>query len=132
MSFQPKVIKTVTPTQFKLVGSQTLYIRINAAIFTGKQLKGDKSNKKPAQLCGVTNLETGEAGQIVVPTVMESTLNEEYPDNAYVGKCFSITKGEKVQKPGVDVGYFKYRIEEIEDPAVQSALVELVQKVKRN
>lgn len=49
-----------------------------------------KVKEKPATIAGVTDIETGEIYQFLVPAVVESQLTRDYPDDGYVGKVFRI------------------------------------------
>jgi hypothetical protein len=57
-----------------------------------------------------TNLETGEVCQIIASAIIRSTLEENYPSNAYVGKGFAITK--RGRQPGKQ--YNKFEILELD------------------
>lgn len=115
MAFQAKVVKTLTRPTFKSVVDVPLYLKITEASFIGKERvgrDGKKSDKEPPTVYNVVNLESGEEGQLIGNTVIKSTLEEEYPNNAYVGKCFAITK----QKRKEGKQYDPFSIVEIEDP----------------
>lgn len=116
MAFQAKVKNKLTLPQFKFVVDQPRYLRIEGAIYLGKEMKPAEGKKpmEPAHLARVTDLETGELGEVIVPAVLKSTLEESMPNNAYVGKCFAITK----QKRQEGKRYDKFGVDEIEDPAV--------------
>jgi hypothetical protein len=114
-----KVKKVLTLPLFKLVVDTPSYFKITAAMYIGKDMKqkeGDKK-KEPATLANVTNLETGEAGQFIVNAVVKSVLTEEYPADAYVGKCFAITK----QKRKEGKSYDPFNVVEIDDPGATAA-----------
>ena len=119
-AFVPKIIKRVTMPTLKLVPDVPAYVKITDPIFDGKASKkknakdGD-DDKKPPKILNVINLETGEAMQLVCGAVVVSEINDNYKDNSYVGKCFEIIKGGKVDAGG-GRGYFTYKIAEIEDP----------------
>lgn len=116
MAFEPKTKKVLTRSAFKLIVDEPMYIRIEGAMFVGKERigrDGKKSDKEPPTVMNVTNLATGEEGVLIANTVIKSTLDEEYPSNAYVGKCFGITK----QKRKEGKQYDPFNIVEIEDPA---------------
>ena len=49
-----------------------------------------KAKEKPATVCGVTDEESGELFQFLVPSVVESNLRRDYPEDGYVGKTFRI------------------------------------------
>jgi hypothetical protein len=109
--------KLLTRPIIKFQVGQPNYVKIEGKIYLGREMKGDmtadgKKKKEPAHLADVIDLKTGELGQIIVAAVVLSVLNEEYPGDSYVGKCFAITK--KTQQPGKS--YFGYNVEEIEDP----------------
>lgn len=86
MSF--KVKKHVTLPLFKL-DATVKYLRFDTAMAVGKTVD-DK--KEPPMMATVTDMETGELGQIILGTVLVSNLNESYPENKYVGKIFAISK----------------------------------------
>jgi len=110
--FAPKVVRQVTLPLIKKADGVPLYVKFDSAIFTGKEIKGtgEKAKMEPARLANVTNLETGELGQIICNKVLEGTLTEEYPDNGYVNKGFAITQHGKASGKR----YHTYTIAEIE------------------
>jgi hypothetical protein len=110
-----KTKKVLTLPLFKLVVDTPSHFKITGPMYIGKDMKqkeGDKK-KEPATLANVTNLETGEAGQFIVNAVVKSVLTDEYPNDAYVGKCFAITK----QKRKEGKSYDPFNVVEIEDPS---------------
>lgn len=111
-AFVPKVKRVITLPLLKFQIDQPVYVRIDGEMFKGKEIKGsgDKAKMEPATLANCTNLETGEACQIIVATVLHSILTEEYENGAYVGKGFMITKGPK----GSGKAYNPYTVSEIE------------------
>ena len=116
--FVPKIIKHVTMPTLKLSPGVAAYVKITEPIFEGKasKKKGDETeDKKPPKILNVINLETGEAMQLVCGAVVVSEILDNYPDDKYVGKCFAIEKGNKVDAGG-GRGYFTYKISEIEEP----------------
>jgi len=119
--FVAKRKKLLTRPVFKWVVGMTLYCKIENAMHIGKEIKArnadpDAKKKEPATLCNVINLATGEPGQIIANTIIKSTLDEEYPNDSYVGLCFSITKQARQEGKQYD----KFAIEEIEDPTVDT------------
>ena len=106
------VSKVVTKSLFKFVTGETVYARIEGPIYEGKEIKSD-SNMGVAHLCDVVNLETGESGEIIVSTVLGNILNDEYPEAAYVGKCFAMTKGVEKEGRGGQK-YSPYLVQELE------------------
>jgi hypothetical protein len=101
---QFEIVRHVTLPQIKLPDDgSALYLRFEKAIETARQLEAMKTRRSknattestetplpPPQVAEVTNLQTGELGQFIVNAVLESNLNESYPDEGYVKKCFSI------------------------------------------
>ena len=118
--FTPVRKKLLTRPVFKWVVGNPLYCRIEEKMHIGKEIQSrtaDPSAKKkePATLCNVIDLKTGELGQFIANTVIKSTLDESYPNDTYVGLCFSITKQSRQEGKQYD----KFAIEEIEDPDVK-------------
>lgn len=94
-----------------------IFVRIEGAIFTGRDIQTKKGEEmeKPAQIARVTNLETGEQMEMICNKVLESTLNEQMPDDGYVGKCFEII--QRVGKKGAGGRAYKtYSVWEIDCP----------------
>lgn len=69
-----------------------------------------KAKDKPATICPVTDVSTGEQYTLIVPSVMEGNLKETYPDDGYVGKIFFVCK--KPKRPGKR--YFDLELTEVE------------------
>ena len=105
-----KVAKNVTLPLSKWKNDQAKFLLIESAIFQGKQIaqKDGQPEEKPADLLNCIDLETGEQAQVIVGTVLKGTLQDEYPDNAYVGKYFSITQ---LRDPGKK--YNTYSVQEL-------------------
>ena len=73
---------------FKLApGAPARFFMFEGAMFEGKKVD-DK--KEPATLMPVTDLESGEIGQIIIGAVLRELLHEQYPGDAYVGKRFEL------------------------------------------
>lgn len=114
--FKPVIVKHVTMPTLKLMPDVPAYVKITAKIFEGKvqPAKDGETPKKPPLIFNVVNLETGEVCQMVAGTVVQREIQDNYPQHAYVNKCFMIIKGKK--KGSGDRGYFTYEIAEIEEP----------------
>ena len=119
--FVPKRKKLLTRPVLKMPEGVPRYVKIEHPMFIGKTIKekskgdsDDKKQKEPATILDVIDLSTGEQAQIVCNAVLKSVLAEEYPNDSYVGLCFSIEKQGRA--PGKD--YNPFHIEEIEDPTV--------------
>lgn len=115
MTFTPKRKKLLTRPILKFVKDEPRYIKFEGKIYVGKEMKpraGEEKKKEPAHLADVTDLETGEPAQIIVNAVPMSVLMENYPSDAYVGKCFAITRQSRKEGKSYD----PFSVEEIEDP----------------
>lgn len=110
-----KVIKKVTKGLIKLKEGEPQYLKIVGPMHLGKKTTGtgDNARMEPATLLDVVNLATGETDvQIIVPTVLKSILETDYPEDTFVGKCFMITKlGKRAEKR-----YSEFEVAEIEEP----------------
>lgn len=116
-----KVKKLLTIPVLKFAEDKTRYVRVTSAMHIGKPQKakeGEKA-KEPATLMECVNLEDGTVCQVIVSAVIKSVLTDEYPGDAYVGKCFSITK--RGRNPGKQ--YNQFDINEIDDPAEAAEVV---------
>ena len=110
-AFQPKIVKNITLPLIKQAIDKPIYIKVTSAMFTGKKIEsGDKAKMEPATLINCIDLETGAESQLIVPAVLHSIFDDEYDNDAYVGKGFMITKHEK--KSGKK--YHPFSVAEIE------------------
>jgi len=111
VGFVPVVKKVLTIPLLKLQLDVTVYVKITSPIFTGKEIDAGEQKKMDApHMVNAVDLETGEDVQLILNTVLESVLSEEYPDNGYIGKGFSITKlNKKATK-----GYHPFMVSELE------------------
>lgn len=95
-AFKFNVVKNVTLPLLKPNLDVPVYVKVLEPVFQGKKIdKGAQKDMEAAMLANVVNLETGENMQMIVPNVLDGIFAEEYKENAYVGKCFSITKHPK-------------------------------------
>lgn len=117
--FVPKRKKLLTRPVLKYVVDVPNFVKIETAAHIGKEMKAgaDGKKKEPATLCNVIDLRTGEPAQLILNAVVKSVLAEEYPNDSYVGLCFSITKQKRVEGKQYD----PFMIEEIDDPIEQPA-----------
>jgi hypothetical protein len=104
--FKVKRVKSVAVPLFKLAANVKRFFLFDGAMFTGKKID-DK--KEAAILLPVTDLETGEQGQIIVGKVLRELITETYPGGAYVGKKF-----ETCLRKRADKAYNTYDLYEIE------------------
>jgi hypothetical protein len=95
-AFKPRRLKQVTFPTFKILPEVPIYLSFLSEIRDGTaQKKVDPDTGKPmkaARIAIVRRLETNELGQIVVPAVLESVLQENYPGDSYQSKGFEIVK----------------------------------------
>ena len=93
-----KITRHVTLPQLKWVLDTPFFLRFEAAMFVaekstptrtrrpklgpdGKPMPITETNKKaPPMLCKVTNLVTGKLHHIIINTVLESILEDDYPE----------------------------------------------------
>lgn len=118
-TLQFEVVRHVTLPLFKLEDENfKYYFRFETAIERGKELAATrkprsnsdgtpKEQMPPPDLAVVTNLRTGELGQIIVNAVLKSNLEDTYPDAGYVGKCFQITRLKSVVRGSSTIKMFE-------------------------
>jgi len=89
MQFKRKAAITL-PT-FSHKKTQTYYIMALGELYKGKQLpaKPGKEPEAPADCLRVVNLETGEEGEYLVPTIVKGKFEEIAP---LKGRAFEVTK----------------------------------------
>lgn len=110
--------KAITLPTLSHKKTPTYYLKFMGEIHEGRPMppKKDRDGRdlpaeKPADVAVVINLQTGEQGEYLVPTMVKRKLVDEVKE--YVGKCYEITKvGRRDTKR-----YDDYTIFEIEEPA---------------
>lgn len=92
--------------------NQPLILRIDDEIRTSTYVDPDpkKAKEKPADICSVTDMQTGVQSILLVPAVMKSAFDRDYSDGSYVGKVFGVQKLPK--RPGKR--YFDVQLVELE------------------
>lgn len=103
-----KKVKAITLPLLKMENEVEYYLKFDGPMFLGKAID-DK--KEAATLANVTNLESGEQVQIICATVLRGILDEAYPGEEYVGKCFEIVKHRDLEKK-----YNTYSVCEVAEP----------------
>jgi len=113
-----KVVKKrqVTLPVLKIEKNTTRYFYFKEAMHTGKKID---DQKEAATIAHAIDLATGEEGLVICPAVMVKELNEAYPANGYVGKCF-----ELILTRVPDKRYNLVSLCEIEDPRSKAPTVE--------
>lgn len=99
---------------------RVLYIKDAMRVSTVKadpKKKGEEAREKPATVCTVADMQTGEEFTLLVPAVMEGNLREAYPDDGYIHKAFYCEK--KPKRPGKR--YFDFALVEV---AIQTTAAE--------
>lgn len=88
------------------------FLKFEEAMHESKYVDPDpkKQKEKPATIAAVTDMESGEVYQFIVPSVVQSQLERNYPDNAYVGCIFRLACLGK--RPGKR--YWDFSITEVE------------------
>jgi hypothetical protein len=113
--------KAITLPTFSHKKGGSYFFRVLGEIHAGKAIPkvdkdGKKVDEKPADLMHVVNLDTGEEGMYMVPTLVKERMREV---GDYVGKCYEITfTGQREGKR-----YKEYAVYEIADPAKESQAV---------
>lgn len=109
-----KVKKILTLPVFSLKDEGTvLAVKILEPLYVGKPQQNGKEGEKPADICHVLNLDSGEMGQIIVPAMVKSKL-EEYGNESYVDLCFELENLGKIDGKG-GKRYNSFRVLEIEE-----------------
>ena len=121
MAFIPKKLRSVTRTLFKMENNKEYYFKLQEPMYTGKKI-GDK---EPATLLNVVDLETGEEGQIIVGAVLKGIMEESYPGQEYVGRCFEVVKFRDAKHD-----YNTYNVTEIADPSDEEPAAEPAKSAK--
>lgn len=126
MAFTKVVLKKVTLPLFKYQHDVEYFYKFMTPITRAKEMKEEVKAKRaaagvqsqePPMVAQVLNLETGELGQFICPTVLTSEIIENYPGEKYVGKCFSII----IKRAGEGKRYNLIQLDEIADPKQEPA-----------
>jgi hypothetical protein len=115
---QFEIVKRVTVPFLRIDDAGTpSYLKFDTAILPDtttfservRASKNDATSKQePIHIATVTNVQTGEVLRLVAHQVLESTLDDAYPDKSYVGRIFEIKKSKREGKR-----YFSFDIQEI-------------------
>jgi hypothetical protein len=106
-----KKVRDVTLPAIKLELDHLYYLRFDTA-FVSKEPKAvaDKPREAPMQTALVTNMESGDRGQLIAGEILFNEIVGAYPGEAYVGRIFEIVK-EDPKVPGKR--YKLYRVTEV-------------------
>lgn len=83
------------------------FFKVTAPIYVGKAIDGKtgEAQKKPADLMPIIDLETGEACEMIVPTVLASALIDKVGE--YVGKSFEAASSQREGKKYKDFALYE-------------------------
>src|ERR1700722_14301954 len=98
-----EVARLVTLPFLVMANDEKYYIRFDTAIEPDKSTFSERVRKsktgdpatqsqEPIHIANVTNLNGMSSARLVAHAVLESNLNEAYPDKGYVNKMFQIQK----------------------------------------
>ena len=93
-----KKTKTVTVPVLKLMTNQPVYVKVESQMQISKQVAGTKvagQAMEPATIMHCTNLDGDSECLLIVGKMLKSVIEESYPDNSYVGRCFEIVNHGK-------------------------------------
>ena len=128
-----RVLKQVTRSLLKPVENVAVYVTVTSAIKEAprdEEIKSVRKSKKapaadaeteskaPPLVMDVTNLETGELQQMIVPAVLETEIKRHYDDDSYVGLSFILVRLAMVKKAGGH-SYSRWSIQEIDPTPVE-------------
>lgn len=109
-----KVKRVITvPTLVMKKEGEGRFLKFNEAMHISKvpgKIGADGKQEKPATVALVTDVESGEQLNYMIPAVVIANLNEEYKKDSYVGLTFAIQNvGKREGKRYVD-----FKIAEVE------------------
>lgn len=113
-----KTLKRVTLPLLKQEDEKEYYVKFTSKFYLGKDIDGNSAGdnqegkKNPPHLAQIINLETGREMELIANAVLKKNIEEVYPDDSYVGKCFEIVRHNIQGK-----NYKGYDIAEIADPS---------------
>lgn len=122
MPFEPKTKKLLTIPLLKLSVGEPRHVKATSAMFIGKEIKSKRANaapanREPATIINAINLEDGSECQVICSAVVKGVFEDNYPNDSYVGKCFTLLKLERA----AGKEYNGFKVVEIEDPAGETA-----------
>jgi hypothetical protein len=120
MQFKTK--KQITVPVLKLENGQTRYFKCASNIYEGKAI----DDKKAPAVVNAFDLQTGEAGMIILPTIAVNELMQGYPQGV-AGLCFALTKRSLEGKK-----YNAVDLSEIEDPTAGADTPEEAEKAAKS
>ena len=82
-----KKLRAITLPVLKIEKGVARYFKFLGPMHAGKKIDDQKD---AATLLHSVDLETGEEGLVIAPSIMVTELYAAYPKDSYVGKCFEI------------------------------------------
>ncbi len=109
-----KTKRMVTMPSLSLKDDEGRALLIVDAIRVSKVVDKSPQKREPANICSVSDVETGEAFTFLVPKVVQANLERDYPNEGYVGLTFYV---ENLGKRTESQRYNDFRIVELEADA---------------
>lgn len=110
-----KAVKAVTRPVLRQLDNVPIAVKIMTAIRAGeefvRQSRAGEAVMKPADICFVVNLETGEEQTLVANAAMKSALERAYPGEGYVDHAFAMISHKRAHKEGKQIR--EYLIKEL-------------------
>lgn len=84
--------KLLTIPALSLKENEPRILRFDSLMKIGKVMKAQEGKKQmePATIASVTDMNTGEIFELIVPAVLQSVLHENFPNDDYVGRVFEL------------------------------------------
>ncbi|MGH8678169.1 MAG: hypothetical protein ACREUQ_07455 [Burkholderiales bacterium] len=111
-----KIKRQITLPVLKMEDSVERYFKFTSDAYIGKEIEG--SQMAPATVAQAIDLESGDAGIVVLNTIAVKELTAAYPEGIK-GKCFSMLKRSLEGKK-----YKAMQINEIDDPTLGESLTD--------
>lgn len=100
------------PAHLKFLSPIVVSTRVDKRKDSDKPKNEAGGVRQPPNVAECFVFETGDTAEVICAALVKSTLEERYPDEAYIGKCFRIVQHAKQ----AGKNYRKYQIDEIQAP----------------
>lgn len=110
-----KRVVTMPSLVIKTVGEAHTLLFMTSIRKSTVVIKG-KEDEKPANIANVRDMTNGREFIFLVPTVVQKNLEQEYPDDSFVGKMFYI---QHLGKRKEGQRYVDFGIAEVESEAAE-------------
>jgi hypothetical protein len=118
-SYAFKKTRVVTIPTFKLKTGIEYFFKFQTPMELGKEIKNSTMGR--ATVLRGLDLETGELGIVICRSVLQNELNEQYPGESYVGRCFSVSLYKVPEKRWTGVN-----LSEVSDPTEDPEWLKMV------